>query len=170
MEPGKALGRWMFAGACVLAMVLLTLFFQNVEDRQRNPNPSPGGRLGDGSIEVVLQRNRFGQYLFSGAINGEEVEFLVDTGASDVVVPLGLARSLDLPFGASTQAMTANGATTVYATTLDEVQIGAIRLHDVRASINTGIQPGAILLGMSALRQIEFSQQGDRLTLRQLTD
>ncbi|MFT7219372.1 MAG: aspartyl protease family protein, partial [Candidatus Azotimanducaceae bacterium] len=35
------------------------------------------------------------------------------------------------------------------------------------ASINPGMTTGAILLGMSALGQIEFTQSGDTLTLRQ---
>jgi predicted aspartyl protease len=37
----------------------------------------------------------------------------------------------------------------------------------VRASINPAMPPPAILLGMSALTQVEFVQQGDSLTLRQ---
>ena len=159
----------MLFAACILGMVLLTLLFQRVQDTQRNPNRSPASTIGQDSIEVVLERNRYGHYQFSGTIEGHEVEFLVDTGASDVVIPLDLARALGLPFGASAQAMTANGVTMVYSTNVARLTIGDIELRDVRASINTGAQPGVILLGMSALRRIEFSQQGNRLTLRQVT-
>jgi len=37
----------------------------------------------------------------------------------------------------------------------------------VRASINPAMQASQILLGMSALKQIEFIQRGDSLTLTQ---
>jgi len=169
-QPGKGLGRWMLAGACVLAMVLLTLVFQSLVEEQRNPNRSPLSSAGDLGIEVILERNRQGHYVFTGTINGRPAEFLVDTGASDVVVPLALARSLELPFGREARAMTANGLTTIYATTIASIRIGAIELHDVRASINTGVQPGGILLGMSALKQIDFVQRGDQLTLHQVAE
>jgi aspartyl protease family protein len=59
--------------------------------------------------------------------------------------------------------------TTVYATTLSDVTIGDIHLTEVRASINASPQPTGILLGMSALKRIEFTQQGTNLTLRQAT-
>jgi len=44
--------------------------------------------------------------------------------------------------------------------------IGAIVLRGVRASINPAMQGNTVLLGMSALQHIEFTQRGDSLTLR----
>ena len=63
--------------------------------------------------------------------------------------------------------MTANGVVTIYQTRLNSLTIGEIELYNIDASINPAMNAGAILLGMSALGQIEFSQQGDTLTLRQ---
>lgn len=166
MNPKKT-GTGMMAAACVIALVLMTLFFGEVEERQRNPNQSPESRLAGSAVEVDLARNRQGHYVVTGEINRTPVEFLLDTGATDVVVPGAIADRLGLEQGRPGRAMTANGFVTVYQTTIDRLSIGDIVLHDVRASINPAMPPPAILLGMTALQHIEFVQRGDSLTLRQ---
>jgi aspartyl protease family protein len=45
--------------------------------------------------------------------------------------------------------------------------IGDIKLTNVSAHINPSMDFDEILLGMSALKQIEFTQRGDTLILRQ---
>ena len=150
----------------VLGMVFLTFFFGGVEENRRNPNSSPSSLIHTESIEVPLKRNRQGHYLLVGQINGEDVEFLLDTGATDVVVPASTARRLGLTYGTRARAMTANGPVTIYQTRIDELHLGKIRLTNIDASINPNMG-GAILLGMTALGQIEFSQQADTLTLKQ---
>jgi aspartyl protease family protein len=115
---------------------------------------------------VYLQRSRGGHYMLRGAINGVQADFILDTGATDVVIPEELAEAAGLVAGYAGQAMTANGLVTVYGTRIAELDLGAIRLQDVRASINPALHDGTVLLGMSALRQIEFHQRGDQLTLR----
>ena len=162
------MGQGMMIVAFLMALGLLTLFFANVEDQQRNPNQAPDSILQGNLIEVVLQRNRQGHYLVVGQINGQDAEFLLDTGATDVVIPEGLAMSLGLQKGRSGRAMTANGAVTVYDTRIAQLSIGDIRLTNVNASINPGMRNQEILLGMSALKQIEFIQRGSQLTLRQI--
>ena len=150
----------------VLGMVFLTFFFGGVEKNRRNPNSDPTSLIHPESIEVPLKRNRQGHYLLVGQINGEDVEFLLDTGATDVVVPASTARRLGLPYGMRGRAMTANGPVTIYQTRIDELHLGKIRLTNIDASINPNME-GAILLGMTALGQIEFSQRADTLTLKQ---
>ena len=159
-------GQGMMTAGVVLGMVFLTFFFGGVEENRRNPNSDPTSRIYAESIEVPLKRNRQGHYMLVGKINGEDVEFLLDTGATDVVVPESTARRLGLPYGMRGRAMTANGPVTIYQTRIDELHLGEIRLINIDASINPNME-GAILLGMSALGQIEFSQQADTLTLKQ---
>jgi len=65
-------------------------------------------------------------------------------------------------------ANTANGQVQVRATRINTLQLGPITLYNLEASINPGMDGNEILLGMSALKQIEFSQKGKFLTLRQL--
>jgi aspartyl protease family protein len=165
----KKTGQGMMTIAVVLGMALLTFYFTGVEERQRNPNQAPQSLVYSQSVEVPLKRNRQGHYLVVGSINGHDVEFLLDTGATDVVVPERTAKRLGLAYGRRGRAMTANGAVTIFRTRIAKLQIGEITLYDIDASINPGMGSGAILLGMSALSKIEFSQRGNTLTLRQIS-
>ena len=129
-----------------------------------NPNQQIASQTGADNGSVVLQRNRQGHYVATALINGQPTEVMLDTGATRVSVPEHLARTLGLQRGRAGQASTANGIITTYATTLDSVQLGGITLHKVRASINPNGED--VLLGMSFLKQLEFTQRGDTLILR----
>lgn len=61
---------------------------------------------------------------------------------------------------------TANGNSIGYLTRLDSVALGPIELQGVQASINPGMNTDEVLLGMSFLKQVDFSQEGDTLHLR----
>ncbi len=88
------IGRVMTFAAWIVALVLLTLFFENRLDKQRNPNQAVYSRINQAGIqEVLLKRNRFGHYVTTGMVNGHSVEFLLDTGASDVAIPAELPNS-----------------------------------------------------------------------------
>lgn len=155
-------------GMWILVLALLTLLFGNWETAQQNPNRSVETQTrADGTREVVLQRNRFHHYVATGEIDGEPVEFMLDTGASDISVPESVARRIGLERGAPVRYQTANGVITGYSTVLDRVTLGDIVLRDVRASINPHMDGNNVLLGMSFLRHLEFTQRGDTLTLRQ---
>ncbi len=166
-HAGKPAGISMLVIAFLLGLGLLTLFFDGWLAGQQNPNQQPLTRIdGEGAQEIQLQRNRQGHYVVSGLIDNTRAIFLLDTGATDVVLSEDLARSAGLQRGAAMQAMTANGVVTVYGTVIDELRLGDITLSGVRASINPAMSGDSVLLGMSALRHIEFSQRGDLLTLR----
>ena len=162
------IGRGMLVLGWALGIGLLALLFSGVLAQQHNPNRQLGTVLSeDGAREVVLQRNRAGHYLATGHINGQRVEFLLDTGASDVSIPAELARRLGLHPGRPRLYHTANGQITAYDTRLDELALGGIALREVRASINPHMDGETILLGMSFLRHLEFTQRGDSLIIRQ---
>lgn len=167
----RRLGRTFLWISWLVALGMLTLFFSKILDHQRNPNQHLQSRIDAGGIrEVVLHRNHYGHYVSNGAINGTAVEFMLDTGASDVSIPANIARELNLKAGASRRYNTANGTITAYLTRLDSLTIGSIVLHDVRASINPAVDDIGILLGMSVLKRLEFTQKGETLTLRQYPD
>jgi len=158
----------MVYAAWILAALLLTWVFSGLLDRQRNPNVGVQTSTGADNVkEVVLKRNRFGHYVANGEINGGTVEFLLDTGATVVSVPIGLARRLQLQAGASRVVETANGPMVTYATTLNSVKIGDIELTNVAASINPNSGSREVLLGMTFLKHLELFQRGDTLTIRQ---
>lgn len=152
--------------AWIGALAILTLIFSSWEDRQNNPNHRPMSYSSEQFREVVLERNRFGHYVVSGTINFQPAIFLLDTGATHVVLSQDLADQIGLKRGAPHYAQTANGQVRVYATQLDSVELGSIQLRNVRASINPAMHGQEVLLGMSALKQVEFTQSGTQLTLR----
>src|SRR6056297_204238 len=154
--------------AWLVVLALLTYYFSGVIERRHNPNTSVASEIGeDGVREVVLERNRQGHYVTSGEINGRPVVFLLDTGATGIAIPAGVAQDLGIPRGRPFTTRTANGNTTSYATRLGSVSIGDIELNNVEAGITPGLQMREILLGMSFLRHIEFTQRDSTLTLRQ---
>jgi len=158
----------MMAGAWLLVLGIATVYFGNVLERQQNPNQRVEGSVrGDGVREVVLERNRGGHYVASGAINDVPVVFLLDTGASTVSVPESLARVLGLAQGAAEPVLTAAGVITTYSTRLERVRLGTIEIEDVRGHINPLMEGREVLLGMSFLKRLEFTQRGNQLTLRQ---
>lgn len=150
-----------------LLFVLLAMFFNDWLGEQQNPNQSPISINNAGTIEVTLLPNRQHHYVVNGSINAHPVVFLLDTGATDVVIPERLAQKIGLQRGMRQYATTANGTVAVYRTHLDTLKIGEILLRDIDASINPGMDKPVVLLGMSALRKVEFAQKGDTLILRQ---
>lgn len=166
--PTKRIGTGMFILAWLVAILLLVGFFSGVLEKQENPNQKPVTREGlSGKKEVILQANRQHHYLVNGQINGQQVVFLLDTGATHVAIPAKLAKKLDLIKGQRQTVITASGRSIAYQTTINSLRIGDILLQDIHASINPDMPGEVILLGMSALRELEFTQTGDALILRQ---
>ncbi|HBW83765.1 MAG: TIGR02281 family clan AA aspartic protease [Gammaproteobacteria bacterium] len=164
----KKLGQGMLVISFALALTSLTVFFDGWIKSQRNPNAEPGSTLlEDGSLEVALLRNRQGHYMAAGTINGWPVTFLLDTGATDVAVPAGVAGKIGLLYGAETRVITAAGIVPVFSTTISKLTLGSIELSGVSASISPSMRGDTILLGMSALKRLEFAQRENTLTLRQ---
>lgn len=161
------IGKGMLVGAWITGLAILWLFFQGIIEEQQNPNREPEARLGKaGTPEVVLKRNRAGHYVANGRINGEDVTFLLDTGATRVALPLALARRLELPLRPGGQSRTANGLVYTWSTVLRSVDLGGLEARQVRASILPNMGGDEVLLGMSYLKRFELIQRGETLTLR----
>ena len=168
IKEQKRMGITMQVLAWIVLLGLGVAYFGNMLDEQYNPNQTIEVRQGEGGArEVVLQRNRFGHYVTTGKINGKAVTFMLDTGATGVAISEALAGRLGLEKGRAFRTQTANGIGTSYAAKLDSVSVGPIRLYDVQAGITPGLLTEEILLGMSFLKHIEFTQRGDTLILRQ---
>lgn len=164
----QRLGLGMQVMAWLVVLALLTYYFTGVIERQHNPNTAVATDIGENGVrEVALKRNRQGHYVTSGQINGQKVTFLLDTGATGIAIPARIANELGVSRGRPFTTRTANGNTTSYATRLRSVSIGDIELNNVEAGITPGLRMDEILLGMSFLRHIEFTQRGSTLTLRQ---
>jgi aspartyl protease family protein len=55
----------------------------------------------------------------------------------------------------------------VWSTTIEELRLGDITFNNVSGTINPAMDPDMVLLGMSVLGQLDFSQQSGVLTLSQ---
>jgi len=164
-NPFSGRGKVMLAIAWVLILGGLYWYFSARQAHDANPNTASALNLQRG--DLTLARNRAGHYVADGEINGKRVTFLLDTGATWVAVPLALARELGLKRGAAVTLQTANGAAVGYQTRLARVRLGPLELADVSAVMSGGLDQDVVLLGMSFLKRVEFTQRGDQLILRQ---
>ena len=121
-------------------------------------------RAENGRAMIALERDRSGHFLANGLVNGQELAFLVDTGATDVALSERKARELGLEFGPRMTVMTAAGPAVAWRTRLESVRIGSLELSNVRASITPGLGDRA-LLGMSFLQYFDWRQEQDRLVI-----
>jgi len=166
-ENHKRLGHKFIIAMWVALMIMVFFLFNNLLESDYNPNQQVLTQQSEDKNTVVLKRNRYGHYVTQGKINNQPVTFLLDTGASDISIPDKIARKLKLKYGQERRYQTANGSIVGYLTTVESVSIGNIKLNNVRASINPKMEGDEILLGMSFLKFIEFTQRGDTLILRQ---
>ena len=166
-EDHKRLGFNFIIAMWLVIIIMVYFLFNNLLESDYNPNQQVVSQQSATQNTVVLKRNRFGHYVTRGKINNQPVTFLLDTGASDVSIPDKIARKLNLKYGQERRYQTANGSIIGYLTLVQSVSIGKIQLNNVRASINPKMEGDEILLGMSFLKNIEFTQRGDTLILRQ---
>ena len=129
---------------------------------------SPASGLVEGqSIRFPLDAE--GHFIVEARVNGIPLRFMVDTGASDVVLSPADARRLGftpdkLVF--NRRYGTANGVVMGAPVRLRQVAVGPIVLENVRASVNAAPM-GRSLLGMSFLSRLSgYEVARDHLTLR----
>ncbi|WP_223421182.1 retropepsin-like aspartic protease family protein [Tateyamaria pelophila] len=120
------------------------------------------------SGQIVIPRSRDGHYYITLDLNGAPIQFVVDTGATDMVLTQTDAAAAGLDPGALNyfgRAFTANGEVRTAPVRLDSVAIGPHEDRDVTAVVNGG-QMEQSLLGMGYLQRwgrIEI--EGGELTL-----
>ena len=167
-DPTNKIGKLFVWLAWIMAIALLMFFFEDELEKQYNPNSQPQVSLNSsGQAEVILKQNRQGHYVTQGSINEVSVTFLLDTGATQVSIPAPIADTLQLESYGSYPVQTANGKVVVYKTKIDQLSIGNVFLYNVAAHINPAMKNDEILLGMSALKQLDFQQTGKQLILRE---
>jgi aspartyl protease family protein len=120
-----------------------------------------------GTVQFKSQER--GHFVIEARVDGVAVRFLLDTGATDVVLAPADARRLGFDTAAlsySRSYRTANGTVQGAPVRLGLVEVGPIQLRDVRASVNAAAMDRS-LLGMSFLSRLSgFDVTGETLTLR----
>lgn len=110
-----------------------------------------------------------GTYKTHGSINGQVMDFIVDTGASMVSLNSDAAKQLGLDYksGKEVSVLTASSKVAGYMVTLDQITLGSIRLEDVEATVLEGEHPSIVLLGMSFLKHLKVVNENGRMQLIQ---
>lgn len=118
--------------------------------------------------QLQLWADGQGFFRSEGAINGRNVEFLVDTGATIVVLSSAHANRIGLSFqdGARAMASTASGTAPMYIIEATEVSLGGIRLDSIEIGIIEGKYPQIPLLGMSFLERVDMNRSGNMMVLK----
>ncbi|MDX2083131.1 MAG: TIGR02281 family clan AA aspartic protease [Rickettsiales bacterium] len=120
--------------------------------------------------EIVINVSQDGHFYLNSKINGVKVRFMIDTGASDIVINLNDAKRI----GADVKTLTfnkiyqtANGNSLGATINLEELEISGIKFKNLSASVNSG-NMGVSLLGISFLKRLkkyEFYQDQLILTI-----
>jgi len=132
---------------------------------------SPISKQGDdGRTAVTLVRSNSGHFEAVAGVNKGSIRFLVDTGASMIVLSADDARSVGIdPAGLSYTVLTqtANGTGRSARARIERLYLGGIERTNVPVLV---AEPGRLntsLLGQQFLESLSsYEKRGDRLTLR----
>ena len=137
----------------------------------RHPPPVPAAAAvtsAEGWNRIAVARDAAGHYRVEAMVNGAPVAFLVDTGATHVVLSPADAERVGLRDGRlryAARGQTANGTVALAPVTLREIRLGQLSRRDVPAMVNGAPMPVS-LLGMSFLASLPgWEAKGDRLLL-----
>jgi aspartyl protease family protein len=126
-----------------------------------------GGPATAGRTSVTVTVNSQGAFMSLGSINGHPVNFIIDTGATMVVISGEQADQMGVawrsaPIGV---ASTANGPVQFHLVKLNQVKLGDIVLNNVDCAVQqTGLGSNA-LLGQSFLNRTEMQRTGSEMVL-----
>jgi aspartyl protease family protein len=120
------------------------------------------------SRSMAIRAGQGGHFLVDASVDGVAVRFVVDTGATRVVLTPEDAKRVGLQVRDrhfTEKSYTAGGIVRVAPVTLRELRIGHLTVRDVEASVNE--QPiGISLLGMTFLSRLDgYRVEGDKLIL-----
>jgi aspartyl protease family protein len=115
-----------------------------------------------------LERDRSGQFRLQATANGQDVQFLVDTGADVVALTVETAQDIGIEFNPESFtpiARTASGTGHGTLVTIDRLEVAGAELENVEAMIVDKLDTN--LLGQSALRRLgKVELRGDTMTIQ----
>jgi aspartyl protease family protein len=120
---------------------------------------------------VVVPRDGKGHFQVDGRVDGRQLSFMIDTGASVIALTAGDAARLGIhpaqrEFVA--EVRTANGTVRAAPVQLDMVEVGGLEVRDVAALVMPDEALSDNLLGLSFLSRLRrFEYSGGRLVLEQ---
>ncbi len=116
---------------------------------------------------VTLAADTRGHFVVDGQVNGGSVRFLLDTGATMIVLSSADAARLGIDYrkGQPSMMNTANGVAPAYRVKLDSVRVGDITVNSVDAVVMEGGVLPVALLGMSFLNRMQMKRDGQTMVL-----
>ncbi|EIK52827.1 aspartyl protease [Stutzerimonas stutzeri TS44] len=129
---------------------------------------SGAGYAAPEKTQLSVAKGVGGHYWIAGSINGQPVQFLVDTGATSVAINENQARRLGIDHRTAGQPLlvnTANGTAKAWRVRLNSVKVGAIDVLGVEAVVLEGESPSEALLGMSFLGRVSWREEQGVLRL-----
>lgn len=130
---------------------------------------SPASKMTVSENEITVPRGVDGHYYLQLLINDTPVEFLVDTGASQIVLTKDDAERIGVDLNSLNffgRALTANGEVRTAPTELDSVVLGPFHDRNLNAWVNEGDLDQS-LLGMGFLNRFSsFTFQDGQMILR----
>ncbi|WP_294766919.1 TIGR02281 family clan AA aspartic protease [uncultured Rhodoferax sp.] len=127
--------------------------------------PKPVVTLPGGALVIPMARD--GHFYAAGTVAGQPVRFLVDTGASMVVVSEALAKQAGLVGGTPTVFKTANGDLAGSIHMDVPVALASAQVSAVRVGVGlVGGDPDEALLGQSFLNKFDITLSDRQMTLR----
>jgi aspartyl protease family protein len=124
--------------------------------------PGAGADGADGVLR--LPRSADGHYFVDGAVDGEPVRFMIDTGATRIALPTTLALRLGYYQGREVTVQTAGGQATGSEFKVRRISFGPFVAEDVTVVALMNLETP--LLGMSLLQSIDLRQTAQGLELR----
>ena len=127
-----------------------------------------GGYAEPDRKHVSIAKGQGGHYWIAGSINGQPVQFLVDTGATSIAINENQARRLGIDYrvdGKQIVVGTASGTAKAWQVHLNSVKVGAIDVMGVEAVVVEGSSPTEALLGMSFLGRVSWREDQGVLRL-----
>ncbi len=125
-----------------------------------------GGAAPGAGTAIVLPMGAGGHFSTAGSINGKQVNFLVDTGATSVALSQSEANRIGLDWkrGRPGMSHTANGTVPVYAVNRTSVRVGDVEIANVAGVVIPSDMP-MVLLGNSFLNRFNMRRDNDVMRL-----
>lgn len=170
LKPGTALksvGIWALIFLVLVAGYSFRHEFAALKDRVLGElNPAMTVRTGERALSVRAAGD--GHFYLEAAVNGRTLRFLVDTGASDIVLSRDDAERAGIDpesLRFTNRYSTANGTVLGAPVRLGRFEVGPLRFRDLPASVNGGEMRGS-LLGIAFLKLFRsFEVRDGTLTL-----
>lgn len=141
----------------------------SVLPRRTSVPPPPPQQVAAGGT-VRLESDSRGHFQVDARVDGRTIDFIVDTGASSVVLRESDAAKLGIfpkPSDYTGRTSTANGVAKYAPVRLNRIEVNGISVYDVRAAVMPDEALNVNLLGMTFLSRVKFSHDHGRLVLEQ---